>query len=124
MEEKAINKDKDIFENDESIFTSKSVDEDTMSESKEVLTFLIPLESEEFKKEKEEFQWSPELEIFVKFWGLFVMKKPIPDEIWEYVYANKNKMPSAKFDQAISILAGAPIEQDEYVRQMVLAQVM
>lgn len=89
----------------------------------EILTFLIPSESDEFLKAKENFKWTLDLEMFSKFWGLYVMKLPIPNDIWEYVYTNKDKMPNG-LEFPMRILAGAPIEQDDSVRQMVFAEVM
>jgi len=90
----------------------------------EKMVIIVPEETDEFKKQRNDFKLTLELSVFATFWGLFMMKLPIPEDIWNFVYNNKDNLPNNEIKMAFSILAGAPIEKDPYVRQMVLGEVV
>ncbi len=85
---------------------------------------IVPEETDEFKKTKNEFKLTLEISIFATFWGLYLLKYPIPEDIWSYVYNQKDNLPNDNIKMAFNILSGASIEQDSIVRQMVFAEIM
>jgi len=94
------------------------------NEDIEKVIFEIPSETKEDLEKKKNFEWTIDLEIFSKFWGLYFMGSVIPDYIWDYVCENKDKIVDVHQLQALHYIIGAPIKQDSFVRQMVFVEVM
>ncbi len=90
----------------------------------EKMVILVPEETEEFIKLRNDFKLTLEISIFATFWGLYLLKYPIPEDIWDYVYNQKDNFPNENIKMAFNILSGAPIEQDSFIRQMVFAEIM
>ncbi len=90
----------------------------------EKLIVEVPQESEEFLKQRNEFKWTLDLEVFSKFWGLYVLRLPIPEDIWNYVLTHTCPIENISLKQAFQFIQGAPMEQDSVVRQMVFKEII
>jgi len=88
------------------------------------LIIEVPQESEEFLKQRNDFKWTLDLEVFSKFWGLYILKLPIPADVWNYVLNHKCPIEDVSIQQAFKFIQGAPFEQDSIVRQMVLKEIV
>lgn len=74
-------------------------------------------------EEKSEFKWTLDLDIFSKFWGLYIMKLPIPQDIWNYVVENKHNMPTKELHFAATMLNGSSNQMDNALRQLIFMEI-
>ncbi len=74
-------------------------------------------------KEKDELKWTLDLDIFSKFWGLYIMKLPIPQDIWNYVVENKHNMPTKELHLATTMLNGSSNQMDNTLRQLIFMEI-
>lgn len=60
-----------------------------------------------------------DIEIFSRFLGLWLMKMDIPQDVFEYVSMNSNKISDVDTHVIIKMILGSSYQKDAVLRQMV-----
>jgi hypothetical protein len=59
-------------------------------------------------------------EIFSRFLGLYIMKLPIPQDVFDYVNSHKCPVENVGIRLAIKMISSAPDQMDNTLRNLVL----